>query len=77
MSFLRNAWYVAAFDDEIGRELLARTLLGDPVVLYRSEDENDGREPVRLAIDMAPMRSRRVVERMIRAEASDDLRPAV
>ena len=71
MTFLRNAWYVAAFDDEVGRALLARTLLGDPVVLDRSEDENDGREPVRLAIDMAPMRSRRGVERMLQAEQDE------
>jgi len=44
MTFLRNAWYVAAFDEEVGRALLARTLLGDPVVLYRTE----GGEPVAL-----------------------------
>jgi phenylpropionate dioxygenase-like ring-hydroxylating dioxygenase large terminal subunit len=33
--FLRNAWYVAAWDTEFGREPLARTLLDEPVVLYR------------------------------------------
>ena len=36
--FLRNSWYVAAFDNEIGKEPLARTLLNDPVVLFRTED---------------------------------------
>src|SRR5579862_3114384 len=36
--FLRNAWYVAASSDEIGRAPLARLLLGEPVVLYRRED---------------------------------------
>ncbi len=36
--FLRNAWYVAAWDTEIGREPLARTLLGEPVVLFRTRD---------------------------------------
>ncbi len=30
-----NCWYVAAASDEVGRELLARRLLGIPVVLYR------------------------------------------
>ncbi|WP_372498695.1 Rieske 2Fe-2S domain-containing protein [Yinghuangia soli] len=39
--FARNQWYVAAFADEVGRDLLARTLLGEPVVLYRTEA--DGR----------------------------------
>src|SRR4051794_41865073 len=31
-----NCWYVAATSDEVGRDLLARRLLGIPVVLYRS-----------------------------------------
>ena len=36
--FLKNSWYVAAWDREVSRNLLARTLLGEPVVLYRKED---------------------------------------
>ncbi len=36
--FLRNCWYVAAYDREIGREPFGRTLLNEPVVLYRQED---------------------------------------
>ena len=35
--FLRNSWYVAAWDREVGRKPLARTLLGEPVVLFRTE----------------------------------------
>jgi len=35
--FLRNCWYVAAYDCEVGRDPLARTLLGEPVVLFRTE----------------------------------------
>jgi len=35
--FLRNSWYVAAWDREVSRSPLARTLLGEPVVLYRKE----------------------------------------
>jgi phenylpropionate dioxygenase-like ring-hydroxylating dioxygenase large terminal subunit len=38
MAFLRNCWYVAAWDRELGRSPLARTILGEPVVLYRRED---------------------------------------
>jgi vanillate O-demethylase monooxygenase subunit len=33
--FILDAWYVAAFPDEIGAALLARTLLGKPVVMFR------------------------------------------
>ena len=37
--FIRNAWYVAAWDHEVGRqELLRRTLLDEPVVLFRQLD---------------------------------------
>src|SRR5271154_4680021 len=36
--FLRNHWYVAAFDDEVGRSLLARTILGKDLVLFRRAD---------------------------------------
>lgn len=34
----RDAWYVAADADEVGREPLARRVLGVPLVLYRTED---------------------------------------
>ena len=43
--FPRNHWYVVASSEEVGRELLARTVCGEPLVLYRTED---GR-PVALA----------------------------
>ncbi|GAB2966722.1 aromatic ring-hydroxylating dioxygenase subunit alpha [Amycolatopsis acidiphila] len=36
-SFVRNQWYVAAYGKEVGRELLARTILGEPIVFYRTE----------------------------------------
>ena len=36
--FLRNCWYVAAWDHElIDGRMLARTLLEDHVLLYRGE----------------------------------------
>jgi phenylpropionate dioxygenase-like ring-hydroxylating dioxygenase large terminal subunit len=44
-TFIRNQWYVAAYGYEVGRELLTRTVLGEPLVLYRAEDG----EPVALA----------------------------
>lgn len=35
--FIRDSWYVAAWDHEIGREgLFARTLLGQPLVFFRT-----------------------------------------
>ena len=40
-----NAWYVAGWDHEVNRTLLARTVAGRPLALYRTED---GR-PVALA----------------------------
>ena len=34
--FLRNYWYVAALDDEVRERPLGRTILGEPVVLFRA-----------------------------------------
>jgi len=36
--FVRNAWYVAAWDHEIGRNMLRRIILDEPVVFYRTTD---------------------------------------
>ena len=36
--FLRNAWYVAGWSGDYGRELVAQTLLAQCVVLYRKRD---------------------------------------
>ena len=36
--FLRNYWYVAATEAEIGRKPLGRMILGDPIVLFRTDD---------------------------------------
>ncbi|HEU5332050.1 MAG TPA: aromatic ring-hydroxylating dioxygenase subunit alpha, partial [Actinocrinis sp.] len=35
---IRNQWYVAAYGYEVGRDLLARTVCGEPLALYRTED---------------------------------------
>ncbi|MFF2505671.1 Rieske 2Fe-2S domain-containing protein [Streptomyces sp. NPDC058067] len=39
--FARNHWYVAAYGTEVGRELLARTVLGEPIAFYRTEDTGE------------------------------------
>ena len=38
-SFLKNAWYVAALSPAIGRQLLPVRILGESIVLYRTEDQ--------------------------------------
>jgi phenylpropionate dioxygenase-like ring-hydroxylating dioxygenase large terminal subunit len=35
--FIRNAWYVAAWADEISETPLARRICNEPVVLYRDQ----------------------------------------
>lgn len=37
MDFVRNCWYVAGWSSEFGRDLVPRTILGDNIVLYRTE----------------------------------------
>lgn len=44
-AFARNQWYVAAYGREVGRELLGRTILNEPIAFYRTEPdgaESDG-----------------------------------
>ena len=36
--FLRNYWYVAAWGHEVGRQILARTICNEPMILYRAAD---------------------------------------
>jgi vanillate O-demethylase monooxygenase subunit len=53
-TYLRNAWYVAAWSDDLADgQLLGRTILKQPVVLYRTSDGNvaalDDRCPHRFA----------------------------
>lgn len=51
----REQWYVIAFSNEVGREPLARSIMGDPVLLYRREDNT----PVAL-FDRCPHRGMRL-----------------
>jgi vanillate O-demethylase monooxygenase subunit len=36
--FIFDEWYVAAFGQDVGPQLLAKTLLGQGIVMYRSAD---------------------------------------
>jgi phenylpropionate dioxygenase-like ring-hydroxylating dioxygenase large terminal subunit len=36
--YVRNSWYVAAWDHEIGRSMMRRIILDEPVVIYRTLD---------------------------------------
>jgi vanillate O-demethylase monooxygenase subunit len=36
-TMVRNRWYIAGYGDEISREPMERTILGKPVVFYRTE----------------------------------------
>lgn len=40
MIWVRNQWYVAAWDAELDRDPLARTICGEPVMLYRRLDRS-------------------------------------
>jgi phenylpropionate dioxygenase-like ring-hydroxylating dioxygenase large terminal subunit len=51
MSFARDCWYAAIWSSDLGRSLIARRYLNEPVVLYRKEDGT----PVALA-DACPHR---------------------
>ncbi len=60
--FLRNYWYVAAWDHEVGREPLGRTFLGDPVVMFRKLDGTPVAFEDRCCHRRAPLSLGRVVE---------------
>src|ERR1700746_2863554 len=38
--FLKNAWYVAAWASELGDQPLGRTIIGEPVVVFRTAGGN-------------------------------------
>ena len=64
--FLRNAWYVVAWGNEIGDKPLARTILEEPIVLYRTNAGKPvalwGLCPHRLApLDMGSIRDDTIV----------------
>lgn len=38
MSFLRNSWYVAAWENEVGTNPICQTIIGEPILLFRGEE---------------------------------------
>jgi phenylpropionate dioxygenase-like ring-hydroxylating dioxygenase large terminal subunit len=38
MSFLRNAWYVAAWSEKVSVSAFRITILGEPIAIFRSRD---------------------------------------
>lgn len=38
MTFIRNLWYVAAYADEVGRDMMSRTICDEPVLMFRKQD---------------------------------------
>jgi phenylpropionate dioxygenase-like ring-hydroxylating dioxygenase large terminal subunit len=36
--FVQNAWYIVAWNREVGRNLLARRICDEPILLYRLTD---------------------------------------
>ena len=59
--FVRNAWYVIAWSEEITREPMKRTVLGEDVVLYRKEDGTPVALADRCAHRAYPLSAGRVV----------------
>ena len=73
MTYLRNTWYVAAWDDEVDAgTLLSRRLLPMLEVQQRSMGEASfwSLKPVLLPSDAPAVRARRVLDGLIKAEAS-------
>ena len=59
--FLRNYWYVAALDHEVKDRPLGRTILGEPVVLFRTADGKLGALQDRCAHRRLPLSMGKVV----------------
>lgn len=59
--FMRNSWYVAAWAKDLTRALLPRTLLGEPLVLYRKENGDPVALEDRCAHRHAPLHLGRIV----------------
>jgi phenylpropionate dioxygenase-like ring-hydroxylating dioxygenase large terminal subunit len=61
-NYVRNAWYVAAWsDDLVDGQLLARTILKEPVVLYRKADGNVAALQDRCPHRFAPLHMGKIV----------------
>lgn len=59
--FVKNAWYVAAWSHELGRTLMRRRLLDEPVVLFRRTDGAPAALVDRCAHKLLPLSMGRLV----------------
>jgi vanillate O-demethylase monooxygenase subunit len=60
--YVRNAWYVAAWSDDIGDgQLVARTIMDEPIVLYRKADGSVAAIEDRCAHRFAPLSMGKIV----------------
>lgn len=60
--FVRNAWYIAAWAEEIDNGLLARTIMDQPIVLYRDEKGDVGALEDRCCHRGAPLTHGHVIQ---------------
>ncbi|HZN31013.1 MAG TPA: Rieske 2Fe-2S domain-containing protein, partial [Xanthobacteraceae bacterium] len=61
-TYLRNAWYVAAWSDDLAEgQLLGRTILKEPVVLYRKSDGSPAALQDRCPHRFAPLHMGKIV----------------
>ncbi|HZU88237.1 MAG TPA: aromatic ring-hydroxylating dioxygenase subunit alpha, partial [Stellaceae bacterium] len=60
--FLHNAWYIAAWADELGAAPLARRILGEPLVLFRDPMGRVGALADRCCHRSAPLSLGKIVE---------------
>jgi len=60
--YLRNAWYMAAWSDDIGDgHLVSRTIMDEPIVLYRTADGSVAAIADRCAHRFAPLSMGKIV----------------
>ena len=61
-TYLRNAWYVAAWSDDLAEgQLLGRTVLKEPIVLFRKADGNVAALQDRCPHRFAPLHMGKVI----------------
>jgi phenylpropionate dioxygenase-like ring-hydroxylating dioxygenase large terminal subunit len=77
MMFLRNCWYVAGWSHDIAADrLVSRTMLGEPIVLYRKRDGSVTALEDRCCHRLAPLNQfRRLMAGLIEAEQQPPPRP--
>lgn len=61
--FVRNAWYIAAWSEELDGGLLSRTIMNQPMVIYRDADGTPGALEDRCCHRGAPLTHGTVVEK--------------